>query len=122
MKRTIALLGLALATVPLSSCAGDGYRYGYGSLSWSSYPYSGWYNDYYGPFYDGYWGADGFFYFRLDGRERSYRRDQYRHFRRDAHSPGDRFRRFEGSIRPPPRGTRMPNFPHDRDRSDRRGN
>ena len=45
--------------------------------------YDGYYDDYYGPFYDGYWAADGFFYF-ADGPGRSYRRDDFHHFRREA--------------------------------------
>lgn len=123
MKRNIALLAIALAALPLSACAGDRYGYGYGGMAWSGYPYSGWYDSYYGPFHDGYWGNDGFFYFRLNSRDRSYRRDAYRHFRRDDRQPGDRFRRFEGNIQSPPqRGTRMPSFPRDRDRSGRRRN
>lgn len=120
MKRTFALLGLALATAPLSACAGDGY--GYGGLTWSSHPYYGWYDNYYGPFHDGYWGNDSYFYFRLNDRERSFRRDRNRHFRRDDRPPGDGFRRFEGTTQPPPRGTRMPRFPRDGQRPPRRGN
>ncbi len=114
MKHFATIFGLFAATVPLSACAG--YGYGHGGLVWISHPYYGWYDNYYGPFYDGYWGSDGFFYFRLGNHERSYRRDQYRHFRRDDRPPNDSFRRFEGTMQQPPKGTKMPRFP----KSDRR--
>jgi len=44
--------------------------------------YDSYYDDYYGPYYDGYWNTDGYFYF-TDAPGRPYRRDDYRHFRRD---------------------------------------
>jgi len=113
MKNLILPLGLALATVPLSGCVTDGY--GYGEMEWSSYPYSGWYNGYYGSIYDGYWGTDNYFYFRLDRNDHRFRRGDHEHFRRGDDRQDGRFRRFEGVMQPPPRGTRMPNFPQ-RDR------
>ena len=110
-----ALVGLT----PLAACVNDG---GYGVASWSSHSYSGWYDDYYGPFYDGYWGVNNYFYFRLSPDERRYRRDDRRHFHRSDTPPNSRYRRFEGTMGPPPQGTRMPSFPRRDDdrRRDRR--
>jgi len=118
MKRTIALVSLALAAVPLSGCVDGPYRYGVG-MQWSSHPYDVWYDGYYGPFYDGYWGVDGYFYFRLDRLARAYRRGDPLHFRRTHREGEPRYRRYEGMTREPPRGTRMPSYPplsRDRDR------
>ncbi len=109
MKRTIALLGLATASLTLTSCATDGY--GYGGLGWSSYPYSGWYDGYYGPLYDGYWGTDNYFYYRLNPTDRAYRRGDHEHFRQQQTQPSEHFHRFEGTIQPPQRGTRAPSLP-----------
>lgn len=110
MKRSILLFGLAAAALPLAGCVGDGYGYGYGGIY--STPYYGWYDGYYGSIYDGYWGTDNFFYFRLNPNDRSYRRGDRQHFRRED-VPGGRFNRFEGTVRQPPQGTRMPRFPRD---------
>ncbi|MXO57644.1 hypothetical protein [Pontixanthobacter gangjinensis] len=112
MKRILAALFIGLAAAMPAACVDN--VYGRGTLAWSSHPYHGWYNGYYGPFYDGYWGTDGYFWFRLDRVERRYRRDRDRHFRREAVRNDRRFRRFERTMRPPPRGTRMPHFPQDR--------
>lgn len=112
MKRTVAAIALGLAATLPSACAND--IYGRGVVSWSSYPYYGWYDGFYGPFYDGYWGTDGFFYFRLTIGDTVFRRDRERHFRREAVRNNARFQRFERTFSPPPRGTRMPNFPHKR--------
>ncbi|WP_338468097.1 hypothetical protein RXV95_05950 [Novosphingobium sp. ZN18A2] len=125
MKRPVLLACLALGiAAPLAACH-DGYR-SHITLGWSTYPYYGWYDGYYGTIYDGYWGVDNFFYYRLTPQERYFRRGDSQHFRRDATRPPDqRFRRFEGTLRPPPQGTRMPEFrpPGDRrDPRDRRGN
>ena len=118
MKGTLAAIALAfVATLP-SACTGD--TYGRGIVSWTSYPYHGWYNGFYGPFHDGYWGTDGYFYFRLLAEDRFYRRDRARHFRREAVHGNSAFRRFDRNLTPPPRGTRMPNFP--RSRPPHRGN
>lgn len=120
MKRSTALLGLALVCAPLAACADDTYYDHPGS--WSSYPYSGWYDGYYGDFYDGYWGLNGSFYFRFRDSDRYYRRDDRHHFRQGDRPPDSHYRRFEGTTRPPPPRTRMPNFPRDDNypRSDRR--
>jgi hypothetical protein len=107
VKTRIALLGLALAALPLSGCVTDD---GYG-VGWSSYPYSGWYDGAYGPIYDGYWGLDGLFYYRSGPGDRSYRRDDRQHFRRGDAAPDGRFHRFDGTMQRPPQGTRMPRFP-----------
>ena len=113
----IAVAALALAGTTLGGCA-DG-RYGYGvGVHWVSHPYDVWYDGYYGPFYDGYWGIDGIFYFRIDARDRAYRRGDPRHFRKELQRGEPRFRRYEGVTREPPRGTRMPSYPpHQKDRS-----
>ena len=108
----LAAIALGVTATLPAACADD--VYGRGIISWSSYPYYGWYNGYYGPFYDGYWGTDGYYYFRLSAAERRYRRDRARHFRREAVRNDRRFRRFERTLQPPPRGTRMPNFPRRR--------
>lgn len=111
MRRSTALLALALAGLSLAGCADGRYRYG-GGVTWASYPYNVWYDGYYGPLYDGYWGTNGFFYFRLHDRDR-YRRGDHEHFRRGGTQPDPRFRRYEGNTREPPRGTRMPNYPRE---------
>ena len=109
MKRSIFVLSLALAAMPLTGCVDDGYgpgRIGIGV----AYTYGGYYDDYYGPIYDGYWGTNGRFYYRRSERERRYRQGDRDHFRRgdDAH-PGGSFRPMQGNTRPP-RGARMPHF------------
>jgi hypothetical protein len=109
MKRFTLLLGIAIVALPLAACVEDGYGYGV----YSTTPYYGWYDGYYGSIYDGYWGADNFFYFRLTPNDRAYRRGDRQHFRKEP-VPGGRFDRFEGTIRQPPQGTRMPHYPHDR--------
>jgi hypothetical protein len=109
MKRLIIGLAVALGSLSLAACAEDGY--GYGRLSWSSYPYSGWYDNYYGPIYDGYWGTDNYFYYRRQSQDNRYYRDRQQHFRRGDMAPGGNFHRFEGTNQQPPRGTRMPRFP-----------
>lgn len=118
MKRSLALISLTLATVPLGACVNDGYSYGVGT-SWQSSPYDVWYDGYYGSLYDGYWGTDGSFYYRLNERDRNYRRGEASHFRRDGNhyyrdrpnEPDPRFRRYGGNTRQPSEGTRMPNYP-----------
>lgn len=109
MKRAIAGISIVLASLTLASCLDD--TYGRGSLYWSQYPYSGWYDGYYGPIYDGYWGTDNFFYYRLRRDDQRYNRDGQRHFRRADVTPGANFHRLEGTNQPPPQGTRMPAFP-----------
>ena len=118
MKRAMTLICLALAAAPLAAC-NDGYYGGRGSIYWSDYPYNGWYDGYYGSIYDGYWGTDNYFYFRLGPNENRFRRDNRYHFRRDGQHPGGNFRRFEGTTRQPPQGTRMPRFPQ-QERRERR--
>lgn len=116
MKRPILLSALALGlAVPLGGCYGPGYHTGV-TVGWSTYPYYGWYDGYYGTIYDGYWGLDSFFYYRLNPQDRTFRRGDPQHFRRDdARPPDQRFQRFEGTLRPPPQGTRMPKFEPPRD-------
>ncbi|MBS0387763.1 MAG: hypothetical protein JSR15_04715 [Proteobacteria bacterium] len=112
MKRSIAIcgLGILLTSLPLAGCVTDGYTYGVG-MSWSSYPYDGWYDGYYGQIYDGYWGTDNYFYFRQHDQDRYYRRGDSNHFMRGDAAPDPRFHRFEGQTRQPPPGTRMPKYP-----------
>ena len=118
MKRPLILACLAASTLSLTAC-----HDGYGSrvaVGWSSYPYYGWYDGFYGPIYDGYW-VDSIFYFRRSPQDRAFRRGDPLHFRRGTVRPPDsRFRRFEGTLRPPPQGTSMPRFKPPRDRDDRR--
>lgn len=109
MKARMLLAGLALGLVPLAGCD-DGYR-SQVAVGWESYPYQGWYDGFYGPIYDGYWGHDDVFYYRSGPRDHAFRRDDRHHFRRgEGPSPGPGFRRFEGTLVPPPHGTRMPRF------------
>lgn len=114
MKYAFSALALAVAATLPAACVND--VYGRGGLTWSSHPYHGWYNGFYGPFYDGYWGTDGYFWFRLDAAEQRYRRDKERHFRREAMRSNKRFKRFERTLRPPSKGTRMPKFPRNQTR------
>ncbi|MGQ7829451.1 hypothetical protein [Altererythrobacter sp. Z27] len=116
MRKILAAAALALALTLPAGCADD--IYGRGSLTWSSHPYYGWYDGYYGDFYDGYWGTDGFFWFRLAPHENRYRVDRERHFRSREVTGQPHYKRFERNLQPPPRGTRMPNFPNRRDRRD----
>ncbi|MEJ2409652.1 MAG: hypothetical protein P8Y48_10010 [Novosphingobium sp.] len=114
MKRPLVLTCLAASVLSLSACY-DGYD-NHVAAGWSSYPYYGWYDGYYGPIHDGYW-ADNTFYYRLSPRDRTFRRGDPLHFRRgDARSTGPHFRHFQGTLRPPPRGTRMPRFQPPRNR------
>lgn len=120
MRKSILSLALGFAVLPMAGCVSDGY-YGVG---WKSYPYDGWYDGYYGPLYDGYWGTDGYFWYRQDRSDRSYRRGSHEHFRQGQTPPGGNFRRFEGNIRPPERGMRAPRLPREGgagDRSSREG-
>ena len=110
MKRPLLLTCLAGSLLSLSACYDRGYDGGL-AMGWSSYPYYGWYDGYYGSIYDGYWGPDGGFYYRLSPSGRTFLRGDPRHFRRGETSPPDaRFKRFNGTLHPPPRGTRMPHF------------
>ncbi|OCC22773.1 hypothetical protein MB02_15300 [Croceicoccus estronivorus] len=77
------------------------------------HPYEGWYDDYYGPIYDGYWSEDGSFYFRVDGRDAHYRRDEQQHFRRGDQPEDPRFHRLQAAKRAVPHDARMPNSPGD---------
>lgn len=114
MRRMVAALALGVVAAVPAGCADD--MYGRGAVSWSSYPYYGWYDNYYGSFYDGYWGTNGYFWFRRSPEAKRYRRDSARHFRRENMERDPRFRRFERTLAPPRRGTRMPNFPGPRHR------
>ncbi|WP_157081191.1 hypothetical protein [Novosphingobium naphthalenivorans] len=108
MKRPVILTCLAASVLSLSACY-DGYG-SHVSVGWSTYPYYGWYDDFYGPIYDGYW-ADNIFYYRLSPQDRAFRRGDPQHFRREEMRPAEpRFKRFEGTLRPPEQGTRMPRF------------
>lgn len=112
MKHFAAALALAVAATLPAACDDD--VYGRGSLTWSSYPYYGWYDDYYGAFHDGYWGTDGYFWYRLSPDHRRYVRDDRGHFRRDNRNDDRRYRRFERRMDPPRDGTKMPNYPRRR--------
>ncbi|MCJ2178162.1 hypothetical protein [Novosphingobium album (ex Hu et al. 2023)] len=118
MKRPVILTCLAASVLSLSACYD-----GYGSrvtVSWSTYPYYGWYDGFYGPIYDGYW-VNSIFYFRLTPQDRAFRAGDPQHFRRGDMRPTEpRFKRFEGTLRPPPQGTHMPRFEPPRDQPSRR--
>lgn len=105
---------LAASVVALSGCVAG--RYGHGWIGWTDYPYHAWYDEYYGLIYDGYWGLDGVFYFRLKNSDSRYHRDNSGHFRRDDMAPSSRYRRIEGVMREPERGTYVPKFPRDQRR------
>ena len=109
MRHFAAALALAVAATLPAACSDD--VYGRGGLTWSSYPYYGWYDNYYGDFYDGYWGSDGYFWYRLSPTDWRYRRDERRHFRRDNRPYDPHYRRFDRRLDPPRRGTRMPHYP-----------
>lgn len=114
-------LGLTIASLSLAACADDSYRYSVRASGYSGYgnSYNGWYDGYYGSIYDGYWGSDNYFYFRLTDRDR-YRRGDRNHFHRGDRAPHPRFKRFEGTTRPPAHGTRMPKYPKQDREHDRR--
>lgn len=108
MKRFPVLASLALGLVALSGCDDD---YRGASIGMNPSPYAGWYDGHYGPIFDGYWGFDNLFYYRTGPNDRAFRRGDPRHFRPgDGPSPGPGFGRFQGTLRPPPQGTRMPHF------------
>lgn len=109
MKPVFAAVALATAGVSLSSCSwgGPGPRH---HLAFVAHPYVVWYDGYYGSFYDGYWGVDGYFYYRLDSRDRDYKRGSRDYFRREQPSSRD-FRRYEGFPRNPPQDGKMPHYP-----------
>ncbi len=81
MKRALIFAIPLVAILGLSGCAG--YYGGAGA----GYGYNGYddlyYDNYYGSVRDGYWNNDGWYYYR-DRATRQYRRDDGRHFRRDA--------------------------------------
>lgn len=107
MKKTLVLIGLVLAPLPLAACVEDG---GGGMYIGSSYPYDGYYDDYYGPIYDGYWGGDGYFYYRHNQGDRRFSRGDRSHFRRSGGGmPGQNFHPMQGVTRPT-QGTHMPHF------------
>lgn len=113
MRRSLALLTLALAAVPLAGCVTDDYadgysysdgyyngggygrghyddrygyndRYGYDNGYYGS-PYDVWYDGYYGPIGDGYWAGDGYFWYATSRDGRDWRRGDPGHFRREAY-------------------------------------
>ena len=92
MKRSIVVLSLALAALPLTACVDDGY-----------------------------WGTNGLFFYRSSERKRSYRQGGRDHFRRGGDvQPGGRFRPMQGNTRPP-RGARMPHFDSTGSKEDHQG-
>jgi hypothetical protein len=115
MTRSIALLGLTLAVLPLAACVESRSVYaGYPSdfITYDGYyfTYEVEYDDHYGPIHDGYWGSDGHFYFRRHGEERTYRKGARKHFRMNSETPpGPGFRPMQVVLRPP-RNARLPHF------------
>jgi len=81
MKRALILSIAFGALVGLGGCTGyyGGAGVGYGYNAYDDL----YYDNYYGPVSYGYWGNDGWYYYR-DRVSRQYRRDDGRHFRRDA--------------------------------------
>ncbi|MDE1917302.1 MAG: hypothetical protein KGJ57_14660 [Sphingomonadales bacterium] len=111
MKKTIALVLLTLATVPLAACEEDGYGgvYSYGP---GPYAYDGYYDGYYGPIYDGYWGSDNYFYYRHGAGDRAYIRGGRDHFSRSIPDRGGHnYQPLHGTMNPG-QGMHMPHFPH----------
>ncbi|MFM5952689.1 MAG: hypothetical protein ACKOPE_00080 [Novosphingobium sp.] len=93
-KRSAMLAGVVLATIPLAGCYDD-YGYGRPAYYGNYYPASyGWYDGYYGPIHDGYWGDGGYYFYRSHSRDR-WRRDDGRHFRASAVSPGGHYYRYD---------------------------
>ncbi len=109
IRNARAAIGIALASLTLAGCVGDGYNDRTGS-TWASPAYNGWYDGYYGSIYDGYWGSNNSFYYRQSERDQ-YRRGDRRHFQRGEIAPNPRFQRFEGQTRQPQQGVRMPQYP-----------
>lgn len=81
MKRALILSIAFGAVLGLSGCTGyyGGAGVGYGYNDYDDL----YYDNYYGPVSEGYWNTDGWYYYR-DRTSRQYRRDDGRHFRRDA--------------------------------------
>jgi len=118
MNKTIALVALTMAIMPLAACA-DGYGYGGVATSYGSGPYSydGYYDGYYGDIYDGYWGSDNNFYYRRGAGDHGYVRGDRGHFSRDMPQGGGHgggggrsFQPLHGTMTPG-QGMRMPHFP-----------
>lgn len=80
-RRFLLFAAVSGAAAGLSACAdyygGAGVGYGYNDYD------DLYYDNYYGPVSEGYWDSDGWYYYR-DRTTRRYRRDDGRHFRRDA--------------------------------------
>ncbi|MEO8812348.1 MAG: hypothetical protein ABI376_05490 [Caulobacteraceae bacterium] len=83
MKTT--LIAVTASAALLTACAGgSGYGFNdYGPGPVGVVGYTGFYDGYYGSINNGYLGNDGFFYYRSHG-DRQWRRDDGRHFRREA--------------------------------------
>lgn len=91
--KSAAFIGAVAAVGLLAGCAsGPGY-YGPGPVV--AVGYDGYYDGFYGPIYDGYW-KGGYFYWR-DRDDHPFRRDDARHFRREAK---EGFNRIQGERHP----------------------
>lgn len=112
-RRFLLFAAVSGAAAGLSACAdyygGAGVGYGYNDYD------DLYYDNYYGPVSEGYWDSDGWYYYR-DRTTRRYRRDDGRHFRRDAANgyQSSRMRRGRDSNRGSRRNDR-PDRDHDRD-------
>lgn len=88
-KYLIAVCSVAVILVTSGCVVSDGQRRG-GVYQQDNVQYDGYYDGYYGPYTSGYWGGDGFFYYQ--DRDRQYRRDDSRHFRREQFNGGQGIR------------------------------
>lgn len=107
MKRALTFALLAVASVPLSACAGG---VGLEVDAPGPYAYDGWYDGYYGQVYDGYWGNDGYFYYRHSEGEGAYVRGDRNHFARQAPQGRNDYQAIHGTTTPR-QGVRAPNYP-----------
>ena len=77
-----AILAATLAAGLLAGCAGGPGYYGGGPGVRVAVGYDGYYDGFYGPISDGYWRGNVFYW--RDREDHRFRRDDGRHFRREA--------------------------------------
>jgi hypothetical protein len=98
-KMKLSILAVMAAVGACGALAGcEDYYYPYGP--YAGVDYAAYYDGYYGDYYGGYWGPGDYFYYYDRGGGR-YRRDDQRHFRREA---AQGYRAIQGHAPPAGRG------------------